>query len=159
MDQFINQAVNVQVYTNTWDSRTALWNLYPGLDDLYKYRNPSFFLRTEPSVADLYKPAIRHCRPHRGGGYFDYTVKKQFNTLREWAADAGGSLNLVVWGVNRPGSRFTVPIGEFLGKLGYFAPIEQEAPLPCFEDELATFLDKMNISKIGLLKQIVASLD
>jgi hypothetical protein len=86
-------------------------------------------------------------------------VKKQFNTLREWAIDAGGSLNLVVWGVNRPGSRFTVPIAEFLGKLGYFAPIDQDPEPPSFDEELSNFLDKMNISKIGLLKQIVASLE
>jgi hypothetical protein len=156
MDQFINQAVNID-YPNNWERRTALCNLYPGLDDVYYYRNPSFFLSTEPVVQDLYKPAIRHCRPQKKGGYFDYIVKKQFNTLREWAIDAGGCLELVVWGVNRQGSRFTAPIAEFLGKLGYVAPMETESP--SFDDELSTFLEKMNISKIGLLKQIVASLD
>ena len=153
MDQFINQSVNVQIYPNNWECRTALWNLYPALDHNYKYRNPSFFLRTEPSIADLYKPAIRHCRPQRSGGYFDYTVKKQFDTLREWAADAGGSIDLVVWGVNRPGSRFTVPIGEFLEKLGYVAP-----PNPTFDEELASFLSKISITKHELMKRLVISL-
>jgi len=156
MDQFINQAVNID-YPNNWERRTALSNLYPEIDHVYYYRNPSFFLSTEPDVQDLYKPVIRHCRPHKKGGYFDYIVKKQFSTLREWAIDAGGSLDLVVWGVNRQGYRFALPIAELLEKLGYVAPMETESP--SFDDELSTFLEKMNISKIGLLKHIVASLD
>lgn len=66
-----------------------------------------FFLRRELEVKDIikYRKAwsegkIRHCKPYNGR-WFDYTARKEFKTLEEWAKDAGGTMEEILYGVNR----------------------------------------------------------
>jgi hypothetical protein len=66
-----------------------------------------FFLRRELNIHNMddYHKAyrsgkIRHCKPYRGH-WLDYTAKKEFHTLEEWAADAGDTIENVLYGVNR----------------------------------------------------------
>ena len=66
-----------------------------------------FFLRRELEVTDIikYRKAwsegkIRHCKPYNGR-WFDYTVRKEFKTLEEWVKDAGGTMEEILYGVNR----------------------------------------------------------
>lgn len=66
-----------------------------------------FFLRRELEVTDIikYRKAwsegkIRHCKPYNGC-WFDYTIRKEFKTLEEWAKDAGGTMEEILYGVNR----------------------------------------------------------
>lgn len=66
-----------------------------------------FFLRRELEVTDIikYRKAwsegkIRHCKVYNGR-WFDYTVRKEFKTLEEWVKDAGGTMEEILYGVNR----------------------------------------------------------
>lgn len=65
------------------------------------------FLRRELSITNFqdYEKAyrsgkIRHCKPYRGR-WLDYTAKKEFNILEDWVADAGDTIENVLYGVNR----------------------------------------------------------
>lgn len=69
--------------------------------------NCYFFLRSELEVKDkaqwdIAKRAgkIRHCKIYRGR-FLDYVVQKEFNTLEQWVADAGGRIEDVIYGDNR----------------------------------------------------------
>lgn len=80
-----------------------------------KYKNenvgdtskPYFFLNKELNVRSVveYNHAkqlgkIRHVIAYKGK-WFDYIVKREFNTLSEWAIDAGGTIDDILFGVNR----------------------------------------------------------
>ena len=139
------------------------WNGYNFGQDLsvlagnVLYQNESdcyFFLKKELGVtADTWNAAkaagqIRHCKPYRGQ-FMDYVVKKNFDTLEEWAADAGGSLNDVLYGTNRvrcfdcqynavtdthyqvPSTPKYVELSVLLRHLGYVAPT---VVVPEFQD-------------------------
>ena len=73
---------------------------------------------------------IRHVK-YYDGGWLDYIVNKQFNTLAEWVADCGDSLENVNYGVNRVHKTYStgelhepqfVCLAHFLEALGYKAP-------------------------------------
>jgi hypothetical protein len=73
----------------------------------YSTCNAYFFLRKElEEVTDetsfreaQRKKTVRHCKVYRGK-WLDYTIHKEFNTLAEWAADAGGCVDDILYGVN-----------------------------------------------------------
>jgi hypothetical protein len=89
------------------------------------------FLRKELEVDTIekYRKAsregkIRHCKPYRGR-WFDYTAKKEFNTLEEWVADAGDTMENVLYGVNRVHKGIAakyVTLKWFLDYTGYVEP-------------------------------------
>lgn len=68
--------------------------------------NPYFFLKRELGVTaqtwndEKKKGTIRHCKVYRGR-FLDYIVNKEFDTLADWVKDAGGTLDDVLYGVNR----------------------------------------------------------
>jgi hypothetical protein len=86
---------------------------------------------------------IRHCKAY-GGRWLDYTVRKEFNTLAEWVADAGDTMDNVLYGVNRvhkkdyiasrnsgrvvPQTAKYVTLKHVLDYLGYVAPLSVEIP-------------------------------
>lgn len=84
-----------------------------------------FFLRRELEVDNYEKyckawneKKIRHCKPYRGH-WLDYTARKEFNTLEEWVADAGDTMENVLYGVNRvhkQDAQASLMAGKFVGK-------------------------------------------
>ena len=84
-----------------------------------------FFLRRELEVTDIKKyykawdeKKIRHCKPYCGH-WLDYTARKEFNTLEEWVADAGDTMENVLYGVNRvhkQDAHASQMAGKFVGK-------------------------------------------
>jgi hypothetical protein len=84
-----------------------------------------FFLRRELEVDNYEKyckawneKKIRHCKPYRGH-WLDYTARKEFNTLEEWVADAGDTMENVLYGVNRvhkQDAHASYMAGKFVGK-------------------------------------------
>jgi len=75
-------------------------------DVAYIYQ-PYFFLQRELAFThpNQYQDAkrnglIRHVKPYHGK-WFDYVAGEEFDTLEEWAADCGGSLNDILYGVHR----------------------------------------------------------
>jgi len=84
-----------------------------------------FFLRRELEVTDINKyykawdeKKIRHCKPYRGH-WLDYIVRKEFDTLEEWVADTGDTMENVLYGVNRvhkQDAQASLMAGKFVGK-------------------------------------------
>jgi len=119
-----------------------------------------FFLRSELNIHNMedYQKAyrsgkIRHCKPYRGH-WIDYTAKKEFHTLEEWVADAGDTMENVLYGVNRIHKRnfeesyktntFVgqtpkyVTLSHVLRYYGYVEPPKAEIPVA---KELDSFAD------------------
>lgn len=99
---------NVQQYTTTFgiypynklfeNENTAYSKPYFFLDkELYlKLKNYDDFLREKKSGN------IRHCKIlYKSKTFYDYIVHKEFNSLEEWAADCGCTIDNVRYGVNR----------------------------------------------------------
>ena len=124
---------------NNWDSynSTKSLNDIPGYNGRgYAYtHDPYLFLERElefknkPQWQDAKnRGLIRHLKPYNGK-WLDYVAHKEFNTLAEWVADCGASLNDVLYGVNRvhrmdwhtrqPQQAKFVCIGHYLEALGY----------------------------------------
>ena len=68
---------------------------------------PYFFLKRELLVTNLrhFKAekavgGIRHAIEYKGK-WFDYIIKREFNTLADWATDAGAFLDEILYGTNR----------------------------------------------------------
>jgi len=123
-----------------------------GLRLKHDTHDPYFFLRKELGyVTDeaTFRAAqrnntVRHCKPYKGV-WLDYTVHKEFTTLADWAADAGGTLDDVLYGVNRVHQRdyrasrlankFVgqspkyVTLQHLLNYLGYVEPLSVEIPM------------------------------
>lgn len=68
--------------------------------------NYYFFFMSELSVPptssrtkydEIKKAELRHCIPYKRN-FFDYTTKKTYNTLEEWAADNSKTLNDICYG-------------------------------------------------------------
>lgn len=116
-----------------------------GVPRNYDY-NHYLFLRRELEVtADGWAEAkkrglIRHCKIYRGK-FLDYVVHKEFNTIEDWVADAGGKMEDVLYGENRVKNRWVwdydfttrqsirkpyapayVELTTLLAALGYVAP-------------------------------------
>jgi len=103
----------------------------------YPTHEPYFFLTrelkyTNPREWRVAKRdgLIRHVK-YYDGRWLDYIINKQFNTLAEWVADCGDSLENVNYGVNRVHKTYTtgelhdpkfVCLAHFLEALGYTAP-------------------------------------
>lgn len=74
----------------------------------YDFQKLYFFFDSElklketrdPVVYSQMKKDIRHLIPYKGH-YYDYTVHKEYSTLREWAEDSGKNVSNIVYGVNR----------------------------------------------------------
>jgi len=81
-----------------------------GVRPHYDYDHYLFLKRELEVTADNWAEAkrkglIRHCKLYRGK-FLDYVVQKQFNTIEEWVADAGGTLEDILYGENRVKQRF-----------------------------------------------------
>jgi hypothetical protein len=150
MDDFIHKKFN----SPDWGYLSDLSVMYPSLEKHRLYSDPYFFLKTERLVSDKTSfRSFRHCKPIKAG-YYDHTIGECFSTLEQWAINAGGSLDLVVWGVNRE-TRFTVPLSTFLEKLGYGSSGKK----PTFDDEVDGFLARMHITANDLIRHLVLRLD
>jgi hypothetical protein len=108
--------------------------------------NSYFFLEKELAITpDDWKNAkargdIRHCIPHVTNTgemlFLDYVVHKKFNTLEDWAADAGEDVRSVLYGENR------VHTGYYLwnfdtNEYEYFHNTPKYVDLACLLDALA----------------------
>lgn len=130
----------------------------------YDTYNAYFFLRrelTDVTDYDTFRSAqwmkkVRHCKLFNGH-WLDYSIGKEFNTLAEWVADAGDTMENVLYGVNRVhkkdhGESYLakklvyhtpkyVTLQHLLNYLGYVAPVSAEIPehkpLDRFADILA----------------------
>jgi hypothetical protein len=143
MDQFI---------INNLDNSSRAFSQIAGYPTTrYDTYDAYFFLRKElDEVVDeatfrvaQRKHKVRHCKVYNGH-WLDYTVRKEFNTLAEWAADAGGTLDDVLYGVNRvhkkdyiaslnsgrsvPQTAKYVTLQHLLNYYGYVAPLSVEIP-------------------------------
>ena len=99
--------------------------------------NPHFYLKEELKVKTVeeYRVAkqlgeIRHVVEYKGK-WFDYIVKREFKTLSEWAIDAGGTINDVLYGTNRANighKPVFVTLDALLDHLGYVHPPTVDIP-------------------------------
>jgi len=81
------------------------------------------------------KGLIRHCVIH-DGKFYDYIVKKHYDSLLDWATSCGGSLSNVLYGTNRvhSGSKpIHVTLSHLLDRLGY-RPLEEDSEEDSEED-------------------------
>ena len=62
------------------------------------FKRPYFFFKDEVTSDDV--TTFRHLTLYRKG-FYDYLGKKEYNTMSEWAADNGKTLNDIVYGINR----------------------------------------------------------
>jgi hypothetical protein len=115
-----------------WANSPSEFSLMAGYSMIdYDTRDAYLFLRKELEVDNVekYRKAagegkIRHCKPYRGR-WFDYTAKKEFDTLEEWVEDAGDTIENVLYGVNRVHKGLTaryVTLKWFLQYNGYVEP-------------------------------------
>jgi hypothetical protein len=121
----------------------SLWHL----DTTGYVFNPYFFLTSELDVITprQYRIArqnggIRHCTVHNHK-FYDYIVHKYFDTIHDWAEDAGGTIEKVLYGTNRVirGERPKyVMLHVLLAKLGY--------PQETRDDTFTSILAKLGIS-------------
>jgi hypothetical protein len=119
---------------------------------------PYFFLDHE-----LRDPEIRrHCKIYKDK-YFDYISKKEFNTLHEWAADSGGTLDNVLWGFRRPQERIVsyISLRQLLTQLKISFPTPAQAVgmegltamannIAIEDDVMVRFAQKLAFDKIEL---------
>ena len=115
-----------------WNEQSRDFDVYP--DSLWHATttgfvfNPYFFLAPELDVITprQYRIArqrgtIRHCTVHNNK-FYDYIVKKYFDTIHDWAEDAGCKVHNVLYGTNRVMNGETpkyVMLHVLLAKLGY----------------------------------------
>jgi len=104
--------------------------------------NPYFFLRKEVEE-DVKK---RHLKIWKGK-YFDYTQKKEFNTLAEWVADASASMEDVFFGENRGdyeyASTIYITLKDLLLCFGYTMTAEVSQDI----DDITAQMSKLMESK------------
>jgi len=139
---------------------------YPETD--YYTENPYFFLRrelTEVTDANTFYRAmlnkrVRHCKPY-GSRWLDYTVRKEFDTLADWVADAGDTMENVLFGVNRvhkkdfaesyrtkrfvPQTPRYVTLQQALDYLGYVPPLAVNIPECKAFDSFADMLAEVGV--------------
>ena len=139
---------------NRWNANNGEW-FGISLHELSKTQlswiddNPYFFLKRELNVRpEDWKNAkargeIRHCKIYKNK-FLDYVVHREFNTLHDWARDAGGTIDDVLFGVNRmhqihgvsengrwvnkPMPAKYVELKVLLNALGYVEPPKVEIP-------------------------------
>lgn len=114
-------------------------------DPYFFLRNELDYVTDEPTFrAAQRSKTVRHCKPYNGV-WLDYTAHKQFNTLDDWAADAGATVHDILYGVNRvhrKDYRASRLAGKFVGQtpkyvtlqhlldyLGYVPPLTVEVPV------------------------------
>jgi hypothetical protein len=126
-------------------------------DNNWTLHDPYFFLKRELDITSVdWRAAkvagkIRHCKIYRGR-FLDYVAHKEFNTLEEWAKDAGGTLDDIMYGVNRihkyswnhdmttrewissPQRPKYVELNVLLKALGYVPPPRVEIPATKSQD-------------------------
>jgi hypothetical protein len=100
---------NVQLYDTTFGlyRSTKIF-----LNAATAFNKPYFFLEKElylnminynDFVREKLAGNIRHCRILYGSKtFYDYIVHKEFNSLEEWAADCGYTIDNIRYGINRP---------------------------------------------------------
>jgi hypothetical protein len=139
---------------------------YPDTD--YYTENAYFFLRRELSeVTDsqtfyraMRNKRVRHCKPY-GSRWLDYTVRKEFDTLADWVADAGDTMENVLYGVNRVHKRDSsasfrtqrfvaqtakyVTLQHALDYLGYVPPLVVNIPECKAFDSFADMLAEVGV--------------
>jgi hypothetical protein len=164
MDQFL---------MNKWTGYDygAAFSSIPGCPSNYTSGIAYFFLRRELSeVTDMntFRAAqlagrVRHCKPYNGR-WLDYTARKEFNTLAEWVADAGDTMQNVLYGMNRvhkqdyvetlkarkyvPQTPRYVSLQHLLDYLGYVAPLSVEVPEYKAYDRFSDILEKLGSANV-----------
>lgn len=147
------------ILKSKWSEGRSAFDVDLGDVETYKVNshydfNHYLFLKRELEVtADNWAEAkrnglIRHAKLYRGK-FLDYVVHKQFNTIEEWVADAGGKMEDVLYGENRVKDRWVwnydyttrqhtrvpykakyVELALLLQRLGYVPPPEVQIPEP-----------------------------
>jgi len=148
------------IVMRNWDSSSSAFSRMAGYSKVdYDTYDSYLFLRKELEVDNIekYRNAclegkIRHCKPYRGR-WLDYTAKKEFNTLEEWVADAGDTIENVLYGVNRVHKGLSaryVTLKWFLEYNGYVEP-------PKVQDSFDEIMKKLEITNLPVhgLKCIV----
>jgi hypothetical protein len=147
---------------------------YPTTD--YNTNDAYFFLRRELDEVkdyDSFRAAqlekkVRHCKLYCNR-WLDYTVRKEFNTLAEWVADAGDTMENVLYGVNRVHKKDVresyitrkyvcqtpkyVTLQHLLNYLGYVPPMPVEVPEYKALDRFVDILAKLALSDIPMTPQ------
>ena len=152
MDQFL---------INKWDGCHfgAYFNEVAGYDtrQWWRVNNPYFFLKRELTVTnqeEYYRAkrlnSIRHCKPYRGK-WLDYVVQREFTTLKEWANDAGFTVDDILYGVNRVHMKDSKPpeyvsLQHLLNYLGYVAPVSVDIPEYNALDRFGDILNKLHFT-------------
>lgn len=157
---------------NSFDADLSGVDTY-GVHSYYDY-NHYLFLRRELDVtqenwANAKKDGvIRHCKLYRGK-FLDYIVHKEFKTIEEWVADAGGKMEDVLYGENRvqnggvwtydratyqhkkvPYKPKYVELSVLLKALGYVEPPKIEIPVADSYEEKVRKLTSMLEVEMGM---------
>jgi hypothetical protein len=154
-----------------WDNSPSAFSRVAGYSRVdYLTTNAYLFLRKELEVDSIEKyneayrtGKIRHCKPYRGR-WLDYTAKKEFNTLEEWVADAGDTIENVLYGVNRVHLRNFVETDKarkFVGQTpkyvtlkkvleyyGYVEPLRIQVPTYNLFDSFDDIAKALNINDL-----------
>jgi hypothetical protein len=152
MDQFL---------INKWDGCHfgAYFSQVAGYDtrQWWRVNNPYFFLKRELTVTnqeEYYRAKrlnnIRHCKPYRGK-WLDYVVQREFTTLKEWANDAGFTVDDILYGVNRVHMKDIKPpkyvsLQHLLNYLGYVPPVSVDIPEYNGLDRFVDILKELNFT-------------
>ena len=117
--------------------------------------NPCFFLSRElgKSADELIATQqYRHCKiylKNRDFMFLDYIVKKEFNTLEDWVADCGATMNDIMYGFNKfDGVRSYVTLQQLIS---YLAPQDVE--------EVTNFMRRLNVTGLTLQSVLVVKKD
>lgn len=119
-----------QILQHYWNSRAFAPIISQTAFENWNRSGQYFFLSSELSVKrpvqyteSINNKKIRHCIPYNGK-YYDYIVKKEFNTLAEWVmdADATANLEMVCYGTNhlhKGGRTQYITLRDLLKKFNY----------------------------------------
>lgn len=175
-----------QTLLNNWNQHAGEFSVrfYKIVPDATAYHNyhPYFFLKRELEVGtESWKEAkargvIRHCKIYRGK-FLDYVVHKEFNTIEEWVADAGGTMDDVLFGTNRvhkqvynydyttmrgscsPGTPKYITLDVLLKALGYVEPPKVQIPeMTVMTQDLTKMMDLvMGLRNLSIRNVYVAN--
>jgi hypothetical protein len=105
---------------------------------------PCFFLEREigRTARELYATnQYRHCKVY-GERFLDYIVKKEFDTLEEWVADCGSTMDQVLFGYNKFDNRNSyIRLSQLMNII---SPPDAEV------DIIAAFMNKLAVDELSL---------
>jgi hypothetical protein len=83
-------------------------------NNYWDYTRLYFFFKSELALKkDDEKKNIRHLTLYRKG-FYDYTSKKEYKSLSEWAIDNGKMLDDIVYGINRDMREYSYSTREYV---------------------------------------------